>query len=140
MLEALIASTVLIIGLTGITMMLLRGATNSRNGQQAHESSQVIAQVLSDISSNGFDNTVLSVTSASFDAGNADDGGVYTDASGRRYAVRTIVSDITVPVPPAQVLIPTRAIAVEVSYRDGNGIMVYKRGNTIMSRSPDAGP
>jgi Tfp pilus assembly protein PilV len=138
--EALISGAILIVGLTGITLMLTRGAVNGRNGQQASESSAIVTTVLADFQAAGFDNLATSPAGSSFDAGTAVDGGVYVDASGRVYNVLYVVNDITASMPTGATIIPTYTVDVEVQYRDGTGRMVYKRGGTIMSRAPDAGP
>lgn len=136
----MIAGGIMIIGLTGVTMMMVRGSVNGRNGQQAAESAQVITAMIADFEATGFDNLVVSPAGASFDGGTAVDGGVYYDASGRGYAVTYVVTDITGSMPMGPVMIPTYSVDVEVSYRDGSGRTVFKRGGTIMSRAPDAGP
>lgn len=140
LLEALISGAILIVGLTGITLMLTRGAINGRNGQQAAESSAIVTTVLSDFHAAGFDNVPVSPSGLSFDAGSGMDGGTYVDASGREYRVSYIVNDITASMPTGATIIPTYSVDVEVAYRDGTGRMIYKRGGTIMSRAPDAGP
>lgn len=139
LIEAMIAGGILILGLTGITLMLTRGAANARNGQQMMDSALVVDQVLADFQANGVDSLVASSPGLSFDAGTAEDGGIYYDASGRVYAATYIVTDVTPAVPPATLLVPTFNVAVEVSYRDAIGTPTYKRGTTILSRAPDAG-
>ena len=140
LIEAMIAGGILIIGLTGVTMMMIRGSQNGRNGQQSAESAQIITAVIADFEATGFDNLVLSPVGASFDGGTSIDGGVYYDASGRPYGITYVVADITGTMPTGPVVIPTYTVDVEVSYRDGSGRTVFKRGGTIMSRAPDAGP
>ena len=140
LIEALIAGAILIVGLTGITMMLIRGSVNARNGQQAAESTSIVTAELAKYQSLGFDSLTVSPMGLSFDAGTALDGGFFIDTSGRRYNLTYIVNDITGSMPMGAVLIPTYSVDVEIAYRDGVGRMIYRRGGTIISRTPDAGP
>ena len=101
LLEAMMASAILIVGLTGVTLMLTRGAVNARNGQQMIDSSQIITAKLAELHSAGLDSLTITSGSPSFDGGSFDDGGFYTDGSGRVYMVTQIVTDATPPMPPA---------------------------------------
>ena len=134
LIEAMIASFILVVGLTGITLMLLRGATNGRNGTQMMASTGYGNQLVGDFMAAKFGSLTLSPAGASFDAGNAIAGPSFFDESGREYRSAYIVSDLSTPVWKSY------AIDVEVSYRDGNGTTLYNQARTIISESPDAGP
>jgi prepilin-type N-terminal cleavage/methylation domain-containing protein len=140
LLETLVASAVLIIGLTGTTAMLTRGAVNGRNGQQMMDSAHLANQVLADLAATGPNSMVPTSGSPSFDAGTAQSGGTWVDPSGRQYSIAYIISDISAPSPPAPLYVPTYQIQVEVGYLDGSGQRSYVRAQTTLSQVPDAGP
>ncbi len=129
--EVLIASAVLIIGLTGITAMLMRGSVTGRNGQQTMLAAHYANQTMDELTSMGF-NGLTPMPGASFDGGGAADGGIFTDGSERRYAVQYIVTD-------TGAAWPTYRIDVETTWRDGNGQAKRFLQSTTLSRAPDAG-
>src|SRR5438105_481239 len=88
LIEVMIAGAVLIVGLTGIAVMLVQGAASSRNAQQMMLSSNFATKVLQEFQAARFES--LAVTGGDFAAGTAPDapntvGGYFTDGSGRKY-------------------------------------------------------
>src|ERR1700690_339538 len=84
LIEAMMASAILIIGLTGLPPRPRRGVVNGPNAQETLDPATIVNQMLADFEAAGI--TSLTPTpGASFDAGTAADGGMYMDPSGRTY-------------------------------------------------------
>jgi hypothetical protein len=132
MIETIVASTVLVLGLSGITMMLLHGSANARNGQQYMVATAMAGQALHELTDERIE-SLVPTPGLSFDAGTALDGGYYTDGSGRPYNTGYIVTDISVP---GQLIY---RIDVQTSYLNGHGQTVVQRASTVISKAPDAG-
>jgi Tfp pilus assembly protein PilV len=132
LLEALMASAVLIIGLTGITIMLLHGSSTARNGQQYVVATSQTAQALHEMAALRIE-SLAPTPGASFDAGTAIDGGYYKDASGRPYQTAYTITDISVP---GELVY---RVDVQTSYTDGSGRTMVQAASTVISKAPDAG-
>jgi Tfp pilus assembly protein PilV len=134
--EVMVASLVLIIGLTGLTAMLMRGAVNGRNADQLMISAELTNQIIQDLESAKFDSLTPNV-GLSFDAGTALDAGYFTDTSGRSYQGSFYVSDITAVTSNPN---PTYRIDIQMLYRDGNGQPAIRRATTVLSKAPVNAP
>ena len=130
LIEALMAGAILILGLTGITVMLLRGAANSRSGIQSINAANVANQTLAEFQAMGFNG--LAPMGVSLDAGTGAVLPSVFDSNGLEYRRAVVVSG-----PGAGW--PTYSIAVDVTYRDAIGVTRFVNVNGMLSRAPDAG-
>ena len=129
--EVIVASGVLIIGMTGITAMLMRGAVNGRLGQQTMVASQYGEQALDELTTQGFQSLTPQV-GATFAAGDGIDAGYFIDGSGRWYQSAFIVTDLGGAW-------PTYRVDVQTEYIDGAGVSRVQSHSAILSKIPDAG-
>jgi hypothetical protein len=133
MLEALMASAILIVGLTGVTQLILEGSVSARNGEQYMSSASHASKFLQDMKAVGWEG--LAATSGSLDAGGVD-GGIMYDKDGRRYSVTYTVTNMAPTLGSSPW--PTFLVQTEVSYRDGIGRTRLSRFNSIVTQAPDA--
>jgi len=124
MMEVMVASAILIIGLVGVIELLLQGAMNNRRGVQPVTSSLFAQQVLAEYTMFGYS----SLAEGTFD------GGTVHDSSGRAYTeIITVDSD-------AGVGYPAFVVTARVeSFRPGFPTPLVTTASTILSRSPDGG-
>jgi hypothetical protein len=87
LIEATIAGGVLILGMTGITIMLIRGSVNSRNGHQLMTAANHSNRVLAELAAKKFEG--LGPTQREMDAG------YYKDNSGRSYPTTYTIQDLS---------------------------------------------
>ena len=123
-LEAIIASSILIIGLVGVAQLLTQGALNQRRGSQPVTNLLDAQQSLAEYTMFGY----AGLTAGVFD------GGTLTDVSGRTYT-RIVTVD-----PDAGVGYPAYLITVRIeASQPGLSAPVVTTARTIISQSPDGG-
>jgi hypothetical protein len=134
--EAMLAGTILIIGLTGITAMMVNAAQNVRNGTQSVAASQFATQVLKELQTNGW-NTLQATAAGAGDAGVVGlDGGLFFDNSGRVYGVTYVVRDLGPTMILGTTPWPAYEIVAEVTYRDGIGRTKTNQYTAVIQEPP----
>jgi Tfp pilus assembly protein PilV len=122
MLEVLIAGSILIIGMTGIVSLLLRGLSAHRE-----VNTQLRAMTMANTMASQFE----SVNYWALSAGTVD-GGFQTDEDGRKYPVATFVSAT------GDGGVGAWRVEVHTAWRNGFGAQVDTVATTIVSEIPDA--
>ena len=124
LIEVMVASAILIIGLVGIVELLTKGALNNRRGIQPVSAMLNAQESLADYTLFGY---------SALSAGTFD-GGIVYDSSGRRYGrIVTVEAD-------AGVGYPAFLVTVRIESSDpGVTAPVVTTASTIVSMLPDGG-
>lgn len=124
LIEVMVASSILIVGLVGVVELLIQGAHNQRRGVQPVMASLSAQQVLTDYTMLGYPSLVAGTF----------DGGTRYDGAGRKFTQVVTVD------PDAGVGYPAFLVTVRIeSDQPGLPTPLVTTVSTILSRSPDGG-
>jgi hypothetical protein len=127
LMEVMMASVVLIIGLTGVFSLLTASSGEMRRGIVASSAASYAASTLDDVAGLGYCAVLAGPTGTSLDAG------VSYDGTGRRYGKLMSIVD------GGSTAIPTFNVAVRVEWNDANKVLHTTSMSTMVSRVPDGG-
>jgi Tfp pilus assembly protein PilV len=124
LIEAMIAAAVLVIGLTGITIMLKASAAATRDAVMSQNAAAYSAALLDETASLGY---------CGLAAASNVDGGILNDSTGRRYGrVMNVAAG-------GSASIPTFSISVRTDWSDSLGTVHQTNLSTLVPRLSDAG-
>ena len=125
MLEVLTASSILVLGLTGIVVMLTNIANHTRDGSMSINGSVMANQIIQEAQALGYHGLTAA---AAMDAGQG------VDSYGRKFARQVSVTAFT-----SDGGVPSYQVDVAVTWKDAMGISRRNFATTVISQAPDAG-